>query len=88
MVVLVFLSAVRVLKQNYNGHRLARFMLKYPQNTTNLWPYLRQRELEVKTRIQAYNESFLAAYFNGLHPISEGLRTSPDHEHQLVVAVR
>jgi hypothetical protein len=84
----VYLSALRLLEQNFNGRRLAHLMLKYPQNTTNMWPYLRQRELEVKIRMQLYKESFLAKYFEGFDPISERLRTSPDNEKQMIVAIR
>jgi hypothetical protein len=84
----VYLSAVRLLEQNFNGRRLAHLLLKYPQNVTNMWPYLRQRELEVKNRMYAYKESFLAKYFRDSDPIAERLRTSPDNEKQMIVAVR
>jgi hypothetical protein len=84
----VYLSAITLLKRNFDGRRLAYMTSKYPQNMTNMWPYLRQRELEVNARIHAYNESFLAKYFKGFCPISERLRTGPDNEKQVVVAIR
>ena len=84
----VYLSAFCLLEHNFNGCRLARLMLKYPQNTTNMWPYLRQRELEVQNRVQVYKESFLAKYFEDFDPISERLRTSPDNDKQMIVAIR
>jgi hypothetical protein len=86
---IVYLSAVRLLEQNFSGRRQAHLMLRYPQTMTNMWPYLRLRELERKTRIYAYKESFLAAqYFKGFNPISEHLYACPDNDKQLVVAIR
>jgi hypothetical protein len=81
--VLVYLSATRILEQKFNGRRLAHLTLKYPHTMINMWPYLLQRELEAKTRLHAYNQSFLAKYFQDFDPISERLRISPDNEKQI-----
>lgn len=84
----VYLSAVQRLALNFGGRRLAVFIQEYPQNRTNMWPYLRFRELELSSRKARYEQSFLARYFTSSNPISAHLWTSPDHERQITVAVR
>lgn len=84
----MYLSATRLLEQHYHGRRLTHVLLKYPKNMTNMWPYLRQREREVETRMQVYAASFVAKHFKGLIPVDEHLLTSPDNEKQIVIATR
>jgi hypothetical protein len=84
----VYLSALNVLIENFSGRRLALVMQDYPLNMTNMWPYLRIRQREVVSRIKAYQESFLGRLLGGRQIISEKLWMSPDHERQIVVAVR
>ncbi|KAF7346173.1 hypothetical protein MSAN_01844100 [Mycena sanguinolenta] len=89
-----YLSAVDRLKREFTGQRLKLMLEKYPQATTNMWPYLRQRRQEVSTRKQEYRTSFLSRAITltsgseSGNPISERLWTSPDHERQIVIALR
>ncbi|KAJ6584873.1 hypothetical protein B0H19DRAFT_1015632 [Mycena capillaripes] len=64
--------------------------LKQTRAITNLWPYLKQRNQELSTRKQRYSSSFLSRFFSdgARNPISERLWTSPDHERQIVIALR
>ncbi|KAJ6508939.1 hypothetical protein C8R45DRAFT_1170057, partial [Mycena sanguinolenta] len=90
----VYLSATNRLKRDFGGKRLQLVLEKCPQATTNMWPYLRQRRLEVSARKQEYSSSFLSRVITltgntkSGNPISEHLWTSPDHERQIVIALR
>ncbi|TFK87618.1 hypothetical protein K466DRAFT_645800 [Polyporus arcularius HHB13444] len=88
----VYLSASCILTGQYHGRRLQDDVLrKHSQAMTNMWPYLRARELEVDQRRRAYETSFLARLFQrcGLaNPVSRYLWTSPNSSRQLLVAIR
>ncbi|KAJ7254343.1 hypothetical protein B0H12DRAFT_1323432 [Mycena haematopus] len=87
----MYLSAVNRLLRDFAGKRLSSVLAKYPQATTNMWPYLRQRRQEVSTRQREYRMSFLSRVFPASgtkSPISKRLWTSPDHERQIVIALR
>jgi hypothetical protein len=84
----VYLSAGYILTQRFSGHRLTRLIQDYPLNRTNMWPYLRLRQVEFISRTQAYQNSFLGKYLKNHNSISERLWTSPDNERQVVVALR
>ena len=84
----VYLSATYRLKQEFSGLRLAYMLAQYPQTMTDMWPYLRLRERELFERRQMYDASFLSTYFRDRNPISPLLWTSPDHDKQIVIAVR
>ncbi|KAJ7505441.1 hypothetical protein B0H11DRAFT_422247 [Mycena galericulata] len=85
--VAVYLSAAHRLDRDFAGQRLSAVLAKYPRNTTNMWPYLEQRQQELSARKRQYTSSFLGRLFpRGV--ISDHLWTSPDHERQIVVALR
>ncbi|KAJ7459732.1 hypothetical protein FB451DRAFT_1045665 [Mycena latifolia] len=86
----VYLSAFYRLSRNFAGKRLSAMLAKHPQAMTNMWPYLEQRTQELSTRKQIYASSFLGRLFpsGAGNPISEHLWTSPDHERQIVIAIR
>ncbi|KAG0703794.1 hypothetical protein DFH29DRAFT_915118 [Suillus ampliporus] len=85
----VYLSAAHILTQKYHGRRLNQIMTRYPQNTMNMWPYLRQRQNEVAFWRQAFQDSFVGRYNSTLRidPLSARLWASPDNEKQVVVAL-
>ncbi|KAJ7696042.1 hypothetical protein B0H17DRAFT_1054693 [Mycena rosella] len=86
----VYLSAFHRLARIFAGKRLSAMLVKYPQAMTNMWPYLKQRMQELSARKQTYTSSFLGRLFpsSTTNPISEHLWTSPDHERQIVIALR
>ncbi|KAI0700037.1 hypothetical protein C8T65DRAFT_728852 [Cerioporus squamosus] len=88
----VYLSASCILTGKYHGHRLQDDVLrKHSQAMTNMWPYLRARELEVVERRRAYESTFFARFFQKCrlaNPVSSRLWASPDSPRQLLVAVR
>ncbi|KAJ6557355.1 hypothetical protein DFH09DRAFT_986964 [Mycena vulgaris] len=86
----VYLSAFHRLARNFAGKRLSMMLVKHSQTMTNMWPYLEQRTREATARKQRYYSSFLGALFprDASNPISEHLWTSPDHERQIVIAIR
>lgn len=88
----VYLSASHLLYHGYKGRRLTTdISQRYSQAMTNMWPYLRLREGESLQRRRAYERSFLADFFRSVGlptPIAEHLWSSPDHEQQIVVALR
>jgi hypothetical protein len=65
-------------------------MKLYPQNTTNMWPYLRQRQNEVAFWKHAFQNSFVGRYNStlGIDPLSAHLWASADDERQVIVALR
>ncbi|KAJ7147548.1 hypothetical protein C8R43DRAFT_1195974 [Mycena crocata] len=87
---LLYLSAFQRLTQNFAGKRLSMVLAKHSQAMTNMWPYLKQRTQELSFRKYKYNASFLSRLFPSgtSNPISERLWTSPDHERQIVIALR
>ncbi|KAI0055313.1 hypothetical protein BV25DRAFT_1767857, partial [Artomyces pyxidatus] len=86
----VYQSAHRLLQRYYGGIRLQALLdaSKVPVEMMNLWPYLRQREAEARTRKAAVNTSLLGMMYRGSYPLAERLWASPDHERQLTIAVR
>ncbi|KAG2151420.1 hypothetical protein DEU56DRAFT_880080 [Suillus clintonianus] len=86
----VYLSAAHILTQKYHGRRLNHIVKSYPQNTTNMWPYLRQRQNEVAFWRHAFQNSFVGRYNStlGIDPLSTRLWASADDEKQVVVALR
>ncbi|KAF7365346.1 hypothetical protein MVEN_00406600 [Mycena venus] len=92
----VYLSASSRLARDFAGKRLSLVLAKYPQATTNMWPYLKLRRQEVSSRKLEYSASFLGRVLpfpfsggtNNTCPISERLWCSPDHERQIVIALR
>ncbi|KAK0221972.1 hypothetical protein IW262DRAFT_1377186 [Armillaria fumosa] len=85
----VYLSASQRILRGFSGRRFALLLEAYPQNMTNMWPYLRLRNQEVAQRRGMYEASFLARVFERNEMvISPRLWTSPDHEHQAKMAVR
>lgn len=86
----VYLSAAHILAQKYYGRRLDQIKKRHPQNMTNMWPYLRQRQNEVAFWRQAFQNSFVGRYSSalGIEPLSARLWTSPDDEKQVMVALR
>ncbi|KAG1766207.1 hypothetical protein EDD22DRAFT_820186 [Suillus occidentalis] len=84
-----YLSAAHILTQQYHGRRLNQIMKCYPQNTTNMWPYLRQRQNEVAFWKHAFQNSFVGRYNStlGIDPLSAHLWASVDDEKQVVVAL-
>ncbi|KAG2101048.1 uncharacterized protein F5147DRAFT_639897 [Suillus discolor] len=86
----VYLSATRMLTQKYHGRRLNQIMKRHPQNTTNMWPYLRQRQNEVAFWRHAFQNSWVGRYNSllGIDPLSARLWASADDEKQVVVALR
>ncbi|KAG1852011.1 hypothetical protein C8R48DRAFT_612006 [Suillus tomentosus] len=86
----VYLSATHILTQKYHGRRLNQIMKRHPQNTTNMWPYLRQRQNEVAFWRHAFQNSWVGRYNSslGIDPLSARLWASADDEKQVVVALR
>ncbi|KAG2070344.1 hypothetical protein BDR04DRAFT_1018999 [Suillus decipiens] len=86
----VYLSATHILTQKYHGCRLNQVMKCYPQKTTNMWPYLRQRQNEVAFWRHAFRNSWVGRYIFsfGIDPLSAHLWASADDEKQVVVALR
>ncbi|KAG2155813.1 uncharacterized protein EDB93DRAFT_1080161 [Suillus bovinus] len=86
----VYLSAMHILTQKYHGRRLNQIMKYHPQNTTNMWPYLRQRQNEVTFWRHAFQNSWVGRYNSslGIDPLSARLWASADDEKQVVVALR
>ncbi|KAK0188164.1 hypothetical protein F5146DRAFT_1062256 [Armillaria mellea] len=82
----VYLSASQRILQEFPGRRFALLLEAYPQNMTNMWPYLRLRKQEVTQRRGMYAASFLSRVHK--MTIAPRLWASPDHEHQARVAVR
>ncbi|KAJ7069896.1 hypothetical protein C8F01DRAFT_1016100 [Mycena amicta] len=85
----VYLSAYHHLLRHFKGDRLVQVLSKHPDasRTTNMWPYLSQRLNEVSIRKKFFVQSFLGALFP-TRAISERIWMSPDHERQLIVAIR
>ncbi|KAG1836361.1 hypothetical protein DFJ58DRAFT_865181, partial [Suillus subalutaceus] len=85
----VYLSAAHILTQKYHGRRLNQIMKRHPQNTTNMWPYLRQRQNEMVFWKHAFRNSWVGRYHSslGIDPLSARLWTSADDEKQVVVAL-
>lgn len=79
-----------MLTQKYHGRRLNQIMKRHPQNTTNMWPYLRQRQNEVAFWRHAFQNSWVGRYNSllGIDPLSARLWASADDEKQVVVALR
>ncbi|KAG1790272.1 uncharacterized protein HD556DRAFT_1242532 [Suillus plorans] len=86
----VYLSATHMLTQKYHGRRLNQIMKRHPQNTTNMWPYLRQRQNEATFWRHAFRNSWVGRYNSllGIDPLSARLWASADDEKQVVVALR
>ncbi|KAK0503871.1 hypothetical protein EDD18DRAFT_1099171 [Armillaria luteobubalina] len=85
----VYLSASQRILRGFPGRRFALLLEAYPQNMTNMWPYLRLRNQEAVQRRGIYEASFLARVFERNDMIiSPKLWTSPDHEHQAKIAIR
>ncbi|KAK0449224.1 hypothetical protein EV421DRAFT_1899904 [Armillaria borealis] len=85
----VYLSASQKILRDFPGRRFALLLEAYPQNMTNMWPYLRLRKQELDQRRGMYEASFLSRVFERNKAIiSPRLWSSPDHEHQAMVAVR
>ncbi|KAJ6619524.1 hypothetical protein B0H10DRAFT_2026031 [Mycena sp. CBHHK59/15] len=88
----VYLSAFHRLARDFPGRRLKMLLEQHPQamTMTNMWPYLEQRAQELSTRKQQYLSSFLNRLFPSCATgsILERLWTSPDHEKQIVMALR
>ncbi|KAG1818454.1 uncharacterized protein BJ212DRAFT_1345612 [Suillus subaureus] len=86
----VYLSAAHILTQKYRGRRLNQIVKHHPQNTTNMWPYLRQRQNEVAFWKHAFQNSWVGKYHSslGIGPLSARLWASADDEKQVVVALR
>jgi hypothetical protein len=65
-------------------------MKRYPQNMTNMWPYLRQRQNEMSFWRGIFQNSFVGRYISalGIEPLSARLWASPDDEKQVIVALR
>ncbi|SJL07371.1 uncharacterized protein ARMOST_10718 [Armillaria ostoyae] len=85
----VYLSASQRILRDFPGRRFALLLETYPQNMTNMWPYLRLRKQEVAQRRGMYEASFLSRVFEQNKAIiSPRVWTSPDHEHQAMMAVR
>ncbi|KAK0464636.1 uncharacterized protein EV420DRAFT_1517338 [Desarmillaria tabescens] len=79
----MFRYAAKKYCKNSLDCRFALLLQAYPQNMTNMWPYLRQRNQECILR------RFLPRVFKRNKTIiSPQLWTSPDHEHQATIAVR
>ncbi|KAJ7095986.1 hypothetical protein B0H15DRAFT_774443 [Mycena belliarum] len=85
-----YLSASDRLNRYFTGERLSAMQAKYPKMMINMWPYLEQRMRELFDRKQIYVSSFLGRHFpmGANNPIAEHLWTSPDHERQIVIAIR
>ncbi|KDQ10169.1 hypothetical protein BOTBODRAFT_498998 [Botryobasidium botryosum FD-172 SS1] len=85
----IYLSAHHILLKSFSGKRLARLFAQrsISPNQTNLWPYLKQRMREAEERRGVYYASFLRKFSSSIL-ISKRLWTSPDHEQQIVVAIR
>ncbi|KAF8895433.1 hypothetical protein BD779DRAFT_1499503 [Infundibulicybe gibba] len=83
-----YLSAVSILARSFSGRRLNEQFQKYRTTMTNMWPYLQQRELELRSRRRLFSCSFLGRLVKGNCAIAEHLWSSPDHEHQIVIALR
>ncbi|KAF8798773.1 hypothetical protein BYT27DRAFT_7150139, partial [Phlegmacium glaucopus] len=83
-----YLSAAHQLSRRFPGSRLEDVLARFSPKTTNLWPYLRQREHEVLKRKRIYEQSFLARALKGLCSIAEDLWSSPDNEKQTTIAIR
>ncbi|KAI0311545.1 hypothetical protein OF83DRAFT_1251478 [Amylostereum chailletii] len=81
-------SAEGKLERDYTGRRLAHMKGLFSEPALNWWPYLRQRQVERRTRFHAYNTSFLANFYGDFNPVSECLWASPDNEKQLTVVLR
>ncbi|KAJ7175735.1 hypothetical protein C8R46DRAFT_1249351 [Mycena filopes] len=94
VLVSLYLSASHRLRRDFAGARLAGVLTTYAQalTMTDMWPYLRQREEEVRARKQEYSASFLGRHgaiaSSADNAISELLWASPDHERQIVIALR
>ncbi|OSD07564.1 hypothetical protein PYCCODRAFT_1403229 [Trametes coccinea BRFM310] len=88
----VYLSASSILMREYCGHRLQQDVLRaYPKAMTNMWPYLRLREVEVAERRRMYETSFLPRFFRRcgvVNPIAAHLWASPDNARQITIALR
>ncbi|KAF7314415.1 Abhydrolase-3 domain-containing protein [Mycena kentingensis (nom. inval.)] len=85
-----YISAFHNLSRNFSGARFSQVLSQYPNaasQTTNMWPYLLQRQHEVSCRKSIFNASFLGTLLS-TNAISDRLWTSPDDERQLVVAIR
>ncbi|CAK5269788.1 unnamed protein product, partial [Mycena citricolor] len=82
----VYLSAYHRLCRDFPGQRLSHVVSSCSPLMSNMWPYLSYREQEMTTRKQYFRNSFLGRLY--IDAVSEHLWTSPDHERQIVVALR
>ncbi|KAF8523204.1 hypothetical protein JB92DRAFT_2705368 [Gautieria morchelliformis] len=94
----VYLSAHDILNRSFSGKRLSRLICSLPSRNltpkmTNLWPYLRLRQKEVRRSKKAYARGWVAQYFRetgspATRPMTEKLWTNPDCEEQCSVVQR
>ncbi|KAG5637365.1 hypothetical protein H0H81_004830 [Sphagnurus paluster] len=83
---LIYVSAVQRLKRMFPGRRLNIMLKRYPQNSTNMWPYLRQRLDECIACRRALRYPFLTKVIDAKAMISERLWINPDNFKQVTVA--
>ncbi|KAF9014544.1 hypothetical protein BDZ89DRAFT_1166791 [Hymenopellis radicata] len=83
-----YISASYRLLHDFSGYRFGLVLQTYPQNMTNMWPYLRQRRAELAERRSKYKASFLSTAFGGREMIASQLWMSPDHDKQITIAIR
>ena len=87
----MYLSAFWILQHRYAGVRLEEYLQPFKSSLSqlSLWPYLRYREAEQASRRKAFNESFLVnKLLVGASPFHRHLWCSPDHERQILLAMR
>ncbi|KAI5121390.1 hypothetical protein M0805_003162 [Coniferiporia weirii] len=84
----VYLSAIPIISREFGGQRFARLSQQLNMSMINFWPYLRSLRLERDNRKKAYEASLLSHFFGNWRPVRERIWGSPDHEMQLVIALR
>lgn len=82
-----YMAAKHQLLLYFPGRRLDALIKQHPASMTNFWPYLHSREEEVLARKTAYGASFLGKALKEA-TITDRLWSSPDHDKQIVIAIR
>ncbi|KAG8885885.1 hypothetical protein FRB97_009047 [Tulasnella sp. 331] len=87
----IFLSAQLILRSRFAGARLRQYLLNQDIDPyyLDVWPYLRERERELRDVRINYSSSFLSRFYPPYSPpLNDKLWGSPDHEDQASVALR
>lgn len=83
----VYVSAQILLISNFNGSRTEMVMSQAKDGVTNFWPFLKERQKELKILRDQWKTGFLRKVLPD-DPLSARLWTNPDDLSQVQIAMR